>query len=155
MWEIDNSTYMGDYLYALIPSHPSANSNGYVLEHRVVMENHIGRPLTSNEIVHHKDGNKMNNKIDNLELMLRTEHTSMHSKLRHRTKEFCKLLCPNCEQEFERAKRLTSILFGARFTCCSKSCKASFDSKLKIEGLSLEYKKRIASNLIEIYSRTV
>lgn len=47
-------------------------------EHRFVMEQHISRELTPNEIVHHKDGNKHNNKIENLEIMTRGEHIKIH-----------------------------------------------------------------------------
>jgi hypothetical protein len=47
-------------------------------QHRVVMEKIIGRPLTSDEIVHHKDGNKRNNAPDNLEVMTRKEHIREH-----------------------------------------------------------------------------
>jgi HNH endonuclease len=47
-------------------------------EHRLVMEQHLGRKLTSNEVVHHKDGDKFNNSLDNLEVMSRAEHSRMH-----------------------------------------------------------------------------
>lgn len=48
------------------------------LEHRIVMENILGRPLSSTEIVHHKDHDKRNNDPDNLELTNRSNHAKMH-----------------------------------------------------------------------------
>ena len=56
--------------YVLIhnPSHPYASSHGYVREHRLVMESMIGRYLAPEEVVHHKNGNTLDNNPDNLEL---------------------------------------------------------------------------------------
>ncbi len=52
-------------------------------EHRVVMEQLLGRNLRSDEIVHHKDGNKKNNDLENLEVLSRAEHTAIHSTKFH------------------------------------------------------------------------
>lgn len=59
---------------------------GYVsrddkLEHRTVIERHLGRKLSSKELVHHKDGKRTNNKISNLELTTRAEHAKYHGKI--------------------------------------------------------------------------
>ena len=48
--------------------HSLANIRGYILEHRLVMSQVLGRPLTSTETVHHIDGNKQNNAAENLQL---------------------------------------------------------------------------------------
>lgn len=52
------------------------------LEHRLVMEQSIGRKLLKGEEVHHKDGNRLNNHIDNLQLLeSRAKHRHLHRKL--------------------------------------------------------------------------
>ena len=44
------------------------------------MEEHIGRMLEHNEVVHHIDGNGLNNSIENLQVMSRKEHQALHRK---------------------------------------------------------------------------
>lgn len=48
--------------------HPNATKAGYVREHRLVMEQHLGRYLDRSEVVHHIDGNKQNNALSNLQV---------------------------------------------------------------------------------------
>lgn len=68
------------------PEHPNAMEDGYVLEHRFIMSEHLGRPLTADEVVHHKDENKLNNDINNLEVMSRGEHSRLHNKDSRKTR---------------------------------------------------------------------
>ena len=55
---------------------------GYRYEHRVIMENIIGRSLERNEVVHHINGDKLDNRHDNLFLMTHSAHSSLTGKER-------------------------------------------------------------------------
>lgn len=52
---------------------------GYQLEHRFVMEQHLGRKLLRNEEVHHINHNKQDNRLENLILIQKAEHTRLHA----------------------------------------------------------------------------
>ena len=74
------------YRNIYLPNHPYCKSNGLVFEHRLVMEKKIGRYLRPEEVIHHIDGNTLNNDIDNLELF---ENHKKHQLSRHTFPECC------------------------------------------------------------------
>lgn len=77
-WKGGTSRHGDGYIYRTAPGHPHADKDGYVLEHRLVMEQQIGRYLTSSELVHHKNEAKDDNRPENLELTDRSAHMKHH-----------------------------------------------------------------------------
>lgn len=74
----DEPTRMGDYYVIHMPEHPNASQDGYVKEHRLIVEQRLGRYLLPTEVVHHIDGNTFNNTDENLQLMTISEHQRLH-----------------------------------------------------------------------------
>ena len=84
-WKGGRRTFSG-YVVIRKPEHPRARSNNnYVFEHVLVMEDYIGRYLLwngrqhpDNEVVHHINGNRKDNRLENLVLMLARDHSYLH-----------------------------------------------------------------------------
>lgn len=117
MWTITKEIKKGDYLYGVCHEHPKAIKYGYVLLHRLIMENHLQRLLLDNEIVHHKNGNKKDNSIENLEVFTNSEHSKHHAK---RGRTYVTLKCSVCQKEFKREKRL--VHKTTKGPKCSRKC---------------------------------
>jgi agmatine/peptidylarginine deiminase len=102
MWNVEKIVSKGDYNYAIVRNHPARTKNDYVLEHRVVMENHLSRLLNTNEVVHHINHNKKDNRIENLYIMDKKEHNKILSTT---GRKYFILKCPHCHIIFYRERR--------------------------------------------------
>lgn len=90
-WKKDKRINNLGYYKIRMLEHPFKDGNGFVLEHRIIAEKYLLTKENSIEIngklylkpdlvVHHKDGNKLNNDVNNLEIMTLSKHTSLHRK---------------------------------------------------------------------------
>lgn len=67
-WKGGRHIDSGGYILVWDRDHPNANKRGYVREHIKVVSDYLGRPIKKSESVHHKNGNRKDNRIKNLEL---------------------------------------------------------------------------------------
>lgn len=75
------------YLLKFSPNHPNKNSSNRVFLHRLIMEKQLGRFLEHTELVHHIDGNILNNNIKNLGFTNRANHSRWHAKMEDRQRD--------------------------------------------------------------------
>ena len=82
------------------------STNGYVREHILVMEDHLKRKLTDDEVIHHIDGNRKNNKIENLMIFkkhsdhMKIENVASNIRLKGKVGTKYKLICNYCDKSF-------------------------------------------------------
>ena len=151
LWKIEKVISKGDYNYAVVRNHPNANKHGYVLEHRVVMENHLSRLLNPTEVVHHINHDRKDNKIENLEVLDAKKHVSLHKLEQGR--KCCHLKCPNCGIEFCKELRDTHLQKPQRFTCCSSSCRGQLSRKIQLGRETETVEAAISENILSVFRR--
>jgi hypothetical protein len=100
--------------------------NGRTLsEHRVVAERMLGRKLTSEEVVHHKNEDRFDNRPENLEVLSHQKHAEHHNQKHPLTKT-----CPECGAVFAPAPTKR-----ARQITCSRTCFRARGSRLTTEQM--------------------
>lgn len=151
MWKIKKTVRKGDYLYAVVKEHPNSSKYGYVLYHRIVMENHLGRILNLNEVVHHIDGDKFNNNISNLQLMNCKDHVKLHG-LKHGRK-YVLLKCPECDTLFEIEYKNSFLCKKTTASFCSRKCNGSFNRKKQLYGLTHKMETAVSENLVKVFNK--
>lgn len=117
----------GDYILVIAPpDYPGKKyRNRYCYEHYLVYWQTYGVLPKPNEIIHHKNENKHDNRPSNLEIKPRRKHTSDHGKTKGRT--MVELRCPACHKIFVREKRATHLQKTRnQYTCCSRQCVGQF-----------------------------
>jgi hypothetical protein len=101
-------------------THPMSNNNGVILEHRLVLSEYLGRMLNKNEIVHHINGNRQDNRIDNLELTTRSEHAVIHRMgLQGNSATKSGADNPNAKLTQEQADEIRNLYFGGSYKVSS------------------------------------
>lgn len=136
------------YKYVYDPSNELASDSGKLYEHTYIMCQHIGRKLTTNEVVHHIDRDRSNNKLENLLLLTKEEHGLLHWLER----EYLPQGSIKSKQDLERYKHLayetrkclhcTTNFKVSKFSdrnYCSKSCGYFAKRKFDLSKESLEY----------------
>lgn len=106
------------------------------------------RVLDKNEHVDHKDNDKTNDDIDNLQIMTLAENNVKEAK-RHGRK-YVRLKCPNCGCIFEKPKRQTHLQKSRqKYTSCSRHCSSYIGARLQHYPNDETLKKNIENNVVE------
>ena len=87
-------------------NHPNADKKGRIFEHRLVMSENLGRPLKNYEQVHHINGIRTDNRVENLELTTIKTHIPGH-----------KLICPCCKKDIKQILRKLDLDYSRICIC--------------------------------------
>lgn len=90
MWRGGRTVDSAGYVLVKAPEHPNAMASGYIREHRLVVSRALGRALRDDEHVHHRNGDKTDNRPDNLALVSPGTHQGFHHVGAKRTAATCR-----------------------------------------------------------------
>jgi hypothetical protein len=113
---------LNDYRVIFRPEHKSAmtsyNWNGWVYEHVFVAEQYLGRQINKEEIVHHLDGFRYNNRHQNLIVLLESEHIKLHEWMKNLPLNTNDIVKP----EIKTCEVCGLILQDKQINTCSEKC---------------------------------
>ncbi len=110
MWKGGRYVNADGYVKIYAKDHANASGNGYVSEHTLIMSQQLGRPLLKSEAVHHKNGVKADNRIENLELWNRShpDGQRVDDKVQWCV-EFLSMYAPNYSRQKSTKSRLSYL----------------------------------------------
>ena len=136
------------YILRKVNNHPKQNKKGYVLEHRLVYERYLGRFLDTKEVVHHINGNREDNRIENLQIAIEnSEHIKEHHKKNRN--ENGQFVCENPIfneikfRLFDKDRKLT-VIYTLKKLIATTFRRSKFDFRGRFTGLK-------DKNGVEIY----
>lgn len=140
-WKLEKSIKRGRYVDKLgyvvihVPGHCEATTNGWAREHRVIMSEFLGRQLAQREHIHHKNGVKDDNRIENLEVLDWSSHGKFHNKPTRSVEQRIKI-SKSVKRSWDKR--------GRRVGCCVDGC----DQTHRARGFCLvHYRKFLRGTL--------
>lgn len=100
------------YVHIFKPDHIEAMKNGYVREHRMVVSDYIGRKLKKDEEIHHINGIKSDNRLENLQIISKVEHAKISNPLGSKRLRKNSKKCKFC-----------NVLTGSKYGLCQRHYK--------------------------------
>lgn len=108
-WKGGESIHKSGYIMIRLKSNEFPNKIGrYVMKHRFIMEEYLGKKISKNQDVHHINGDKQDNRIQNLIVLTKKEHQNSHHK------KYLPRKCFNCKNIINNPRKNTKF--------CSHKC---------------------------------